>query len=436
MMIAKNQSILKITLNFLIYFFPLTFVLGNLVTNAVVVLITILGFLALLKNSIKIKFNLIIILTFLFSICILIVSITNSINIDKAFLFLRYPLFALIVYNLFLNFEFNKNKIILFYSLIILIVSLDIMIQYFFGYNITGFKPPEFGANYVAYTGFFKDEKIAESFILTFCFFLIYSFFNNLKFNKNKELFIEIIVWNLIAFSILFSLNRMSFFLFLFGSILSVIFLKKKLKSFFVSIIFFLSLLYLLDDDFIKGRYGGFFDNLKTMLPTISKHQVELSQKQNSEETELKTIKSGHAYVFSSAIKVWKNNIYFGVGIKNYVNNCTKVKNSLCSTHPHNYYLDIATSGGTVSLILIFTIVILIIKEITKIILKNKNENMDLSFLYSLVICFIIIFFPIRSSGGFFTTSNASYNFFILSLLISEIDRIKILYFFGGRDKN
>ena len=98
----KNQSILKITLNFLIYFFPLTFVLGNLVTNAVVVLITILGFLALLKNSIKIKFNLIIILTFLFSICILIVSITNSINIDKAFLFLRYPLFALIVYNLFL----------------------------------------------------------------------------------------------------------------------------------------------------------------------------------------------------------------------------------------------------------------------------------------------------------------------------------------------
>ena len=172
------------------------------------------------------------------------------------------------------------------------------------------------------------------------------------------------------------------------------------------------------------------------MLPTISKHQVELSQKQNSEETELKTIKSGHAYVFSSAIKVWKNNIYFGVGIKNYVNNCTKVKNSLCSTHPHNYYLDIATSGGTVSLILIFTIVILIIKEITKIILKNKNENMDLSFLYSLVICFIIIFFPIRSSGGFFTTSNASYNFFILSLLISEIDRIKILYFFGGRDKN
>ena len=55
MMIAKNQSILKITLNFLIYFFPLTFVLGNLVTNAVVVLITILGFLALLNNSIKIK---------------------------------------------------------------------------------------------------------------------------------------------------------------------------------------------------------------------------------------------------------------------------------------------------------------------------------------------------------------------------------------------
>ena len=109
--------------------------------------------------------------------------------------------------------------------------------------------------------------------------------------------------------------------------------------------LYFLSLLYLLDDDFIKGRYGGFFDNLKTMLPTISKHQVELSQKKNSEETELKTIKSGHAYVFSSAIKVWKNNIYFGVGIKNYVNNCTKVKNSLCSTHPHNYYLDIATSG-------------------------------------------------------------------------------------------
>ena len=111
----------------------------------------------------------------------------------------------------------------------------------FFGYNITGFKPPEFGANYVAYTGFFKDEKIAGSFILTFCFFLIYSFFNNLKFNKNKELFHHNFVLNLIAFSILFSLNRMSF-LFLFGSILSVIFLKKT-QIFLYQLYFFKSII-------------------------------------------------------------------------------------------------------------------------------------------------------------------------------------------------
>ena len=53
------------------------------------------------------------------------------------------------------------------------------------------------------------------------------------------------------------------------------------------------------------------------------------------------------------------------------------------------------------------------------IIKKDKNYNL----LFILLINFLIIFFPFKSSGSFFTTANITYTMIILILLNSRIDK-------------
>ena len=67
---------------------------------------------------------------------------------------------------------------------------------------------------------------------------------------------------------------------------------------------------------------------------------------------------------FESGISTWKQNKVLGGGIKSYYYNCAKrnkINSNLpgCSSHPHNYYIQIAAELGLVGLalaIIIFSI--------------------------------------------------------------------------------
>ena len=89
--------------------------------------------------------------------------------------------------------------------------------------------------------------------------------------------------------------------------------------------------------------------------------------------------------------------------------------NRVCTSHPHNYYLELLNDTGILgSLILLFAIFILI---------KNKIYNLrnftfkEKVFLCSVVVLLLTEFFPIRSSGGFFNTNNSSFIFLLLGFL-------------------
>ena len=93
-------------------------------------------------------------------------------------------------------------------------------------------------------------------------------------------------------------------------------------------------------------------------------------------------------------------------------------KLKVCNTHPHNYYLEILTELGLIGLILALTIIIIILyqtfykKYFTSSALKNNNLITPFIFL------FISELFPIKGTGSFFTTNNATYLFFIIAILI------------------
>ena len=127
---------------------------------------------------------------------------------------------------------------------------------------------------------------------------------------------------------------------------------------------------------------------------------------------------SGHLVIYLTAIDVWLDNPIIGNGIKSFRIKClTKLHlpNRTCSSHPHNYYLELLNDTGLLgTLFLLCTILYLITNKFFNFKHYEKNEKL-------LFICLLIIiiaeFFPLKSSGSFFSTANSSFIFLILGML-------------------
>ena len=89
--------------------------------------------------------------------------------------------------------------------------------------------------------------------------------------------------------------------------------------------------------------------------------------------------------------------------------------------HPHNYYLEILTETGLLGFIIVVSFLIMILylslyrKYFTKNVLQSNHYIIPFIFL------FIVEIFPIKSSGSFFTTGNATYIFILMAILIGLI---------------
>ena len=88
-----------------------------------------------------------------------------------------------------------------------------------------------------------------------------------------------------------------------------------------------------------------------------------------------------------------------------------------CSTHPHNYYLELLSESGLIGTILMIAFFIVLLSK-SFYCLKEYNRSLSTELIFS--IPFIIVIFidiwPLRSSGSFFTSGNAT--FFWLSVAI------------------
>ena len=122
--------------------------------------------------------------------------------------------------------------------------------------------------------------------------------------------------------------------------------------------------------------------------------------------------------IYLTAIDVWLDNPIIGNGIKSFRTKClTKLHlpNRVFESHPHNYYLELLNDTGLLgTLLLVCAGFYLITNKFFNFKYYEKNEKL-------LFICLLIIimaeFFPLRSSGSFFSTTNSSFIFLILGML-------------------
>ena len=258
----------------------------------------------------------------------------------------------------------------------------------------------------------------------------------------------------------------MSLILFMFG-ILLMFFLKLKLKNIlllsFLIILLFLKF-FLTSNEYYKSQYLAFYAHFKNII-TFSKsklidleivaqdpiHFVYLEEykkkKLGDEEASKSKInsynvkwESYHRRIFLSALDTWKLNKILGNGIKSFRITCPKLNrpglnlgedlyprkiNRLCSSHPHNYYLEILTDTGIVGLILILAIAFLFLMFMVRNLKSLNQANVKNLVLLSAVICLVLETFPLRSNGSFFTTGNATYLILLGSIILSYKESLK-----------
>lgn len=120
---------------------------------------------------------------------------------------------------------------------------------------------------------------------------------------------------------------------------------------------------------------------------------------------------------FYTGWSIWKEHKFFGSGIKKFRELCPNKKywdmeslsNVYCTTHPHNFFIELLAEVGVFGLILFYLIILDVVLRIMKSEIKSNIKIL-------LIGIIIIMFQPLQTSGRFFSSNFALFNFYILGL--------------------
>ena len=415
-----NNLNLNYFINFLIILMPVSFIAGNLIINLNLMLIIIFSLLFYGKDIFQVKlFFFDKLLVFVFAFCIF-TSIASTYlfqnntpnNIDtftikKTFSFLRFLFFYFVLRFLVEKKIFNFKFFFISTAICSIFVSIDLIYQFINGKDIFGFSSSSFKLS-----GPFGDEEIAGSYLQrfsVFSFFLVSIYF--IKLPKERKFLIYFSLLLLFFYSVFLAGNRMPIILFMLFWILLFIFenkIRKYSVLFFLTLFVFFFLMFSLNDQ--VNNYSLHFYKTTVQLVTFIPDLISNKTISDFPNTYIKE--------FYSGIKSWQENIFIGGGINSFHYNCVKTV-AACASHPHNYYLEILSENGLIGMMLwggIF-VYIFYVSILKKFFIKSNINNNNL--ITPFAILFFIEIFPIKTSGSFFTTGNATYIFFIMAVIIA-----------------
>ena len=317
-------------------------------------------------------------------------------SLESSLFYFRFGVFVMAAFYLLEN---NKKTILyFFYSTLFCLILLfsDSFYQYFNSYNI--FQIYNFyEVDAMRLSGLFRDELILGSYftrIFPLIIFLIISIFEN-----NKKILISLLLLITLITSIIavISGERVALLYFIVSIFLiGLTYIRNNFLIIFTSFITFISIILIV-----------IFSNSNLKNRIIDKTLIDLDFN-NLEKINI--FPSSHSDYFNTSIKMFYDNILFGIGPKNYRIECKSEKYiefNACSTHPHQTYFQLlAETGliGTIPVIVVFMYFIYIyLQGIIKIYLFNDNQK-STRLKNILSICFIITLLPLIPTGSFFSS--------------------------------
>ena len=416
---SSNNIKLEKIVFFCISLFPISIIVGQVAISLNYLFVTICFFSLLNIQEFRLLlkdyfFYIAPFFIFLITTQIINSNVYESNEISKSIFYIKnFFLFFVTLYAL------KKDIYKSFFFYIILFccsfVALDNIFQYFVGNDIFGIKKTStrltgpFGAN----------EYVSGSYLAKFSILFLPLFILKKKLSNFVTLYFIITFFLL---SIMITGERASTLIFIFGTLLFYLFHFKNIKKFISLCSIFIIFLILM----VKFNNTLQYKFLQTSYQTgILKYIDKYIETIPGNFPDYKTrgfFDSNHGAHFLTAIEIWKKNKLFGIGTKNYSQECGKEYyekidslnyKTRCSTHPHNYYLELLSENGALGLLLF----LLILFKVFKSYFNSKFKTN--SFLNSCLCQNIAILWPIISTGSLISNFNGTFIWINLALLAS-----------------
>jgi O-antigen ligase len=391
----------------LIVLLPIGLLIGTAVSEIIVILLV---FFFLINSTRKNNFNWIknkyfsLLVIFWFGLIInFIFSNNQELSLFRSFGFIKY-----IIYICVINDLLNKNKnikiLFIFLSLIVLLTTFDIYFEYINKKNILGLQ----SSDPTRIASFLGNELKIGHFLLGFCLISIGYYFERFK-NKSYVFIITGYVLVLLILISIYLTGERSNSIKAFICIFTFIILTNnniKYKKILLTILIVLPIIVYFGSERIKGRFDMYLS------------------KEHGNDNIIKAFKNTHHGAhYYTAFEIFKSYPIFGVGNKNFREECLNEKynnksftriNERCSTHPHQIYLELLAEHGIFgSVIILFVIFYSVFKSFINFFKKNNLVQLG-------AILFVTSnFIPLIPSGSFFTSFDATIFWFNYAIMVS-----------------
>lgn len=416
----------------LLLLLPAAQVTGPFLTDLFLILISIIFLFIhtqydeffLTKNTIIKLFLQLFIIFYIYLVIGSIFSDSLMLSIKTTGTYFRFAIFSLAVFFILKN---NQNFFKYFYIILLITLAVNLFdgyFQYFTGENIFGYKTirPD------RLSGLFFDELILGSYLSKilpiFCTFV----FLNKEIFKKKYIFVFIL---LIYILIFLSGERAAFLLssLYLAMILPFMFNFKKIIILSLLIITILGFL-LSFNKILKDRV---FNQFLTHIIYKCTDNVAYTCDDKI------YIMPDHYGIFVAAIDIFKKNILFGGGVKSFRVLCkesdlvkmNRLNNTIhnfkyCSSHPHNYYLQLLAETGILGFMFIAIIVYKLFynyfRQIYSVLIKKKEVNKA----YICILSGLIVsMWPLTTTGNFFNNWICSFIFLTLGIYLFLENELK-----------
>lgn len=400
-------------------FLPLLMLTGPAIPD---VIISLCGLLFILNIIIEKKYEYLkdnLFLIFLLFWCSLIISSLVSnyliLSFSSAIFYIRFIFFILFIKYYASKFSFTQKYYLFILTLVIIFVSLDSMIQSYYGIDLLGNRMAE--KNQIRLDGpFGGHEWIVGSFISTYfaiCIAYLYSLKVNYTKTKNLIIILSFILFYFVTF---ISGERMAFIMMNF-IIFIFLFTNKKYIFNFVIILTLICPIILIS----FNSNNTFFDRFLSFFNVIG---ISI----NGENLDDNFWDSHYGSHYLTTIEIFKKNPIIGSGPKSFREECkkkeyskinSKLASSRCSTHPHNFYLQILSEIGLIGFALFLFFNFYILKNFFKY--YEKNNFIFLS-IYLSIFAFL---WPIKSTGNILNNRYALFFYYLIMLMIIFIEKNK-----------
>jgi O-antigen ligase len=378
----KKNKIINFFTSSIIFFL----ISGSFFPDLIVSLFSLVFLIYVFKNKLFFYFKKKpLIIFFIFCIYCILVSIfvakDTMLSLESSLFYFRIGVFSCVLWYLI-----EKNKKILnyfFYTLTIsfLILFIDGFFQFYTGMNMMGFSKIEGGVS-----SFFDQEKIMGSY-LSRLFPLLFALFL-LKKKNFFELYFMSLFFIFIGSLILISGERASFFFYILSFMFIMIFVKGHIK---------LRIVLLVSSLIVVVVFIAISKNVKERMLTRTLSTIKTS-----------IFTPSHDSLIRTAYNIFLDKPIFGHGPKMFRVICKDEKyatgDTPCSTHPHNFYLQMLAETGIIGLSFLFSALAYVLyctyRQFKSMVLRQKRYLTD--YQVCLLAGILISVWPITTNGNFF----------------------------------